>query len=71
MMLTLPVHYRDGGEPCPYGGIQTQDGICPNGCDGAHYHYANDGHPECNESDPDIVEVIAMDVLDGPHQGFF
>lgn len=74
MWLTLPFHYRDSGEPCDYSGHKAVDGICPNGCDGARYHYANDGHPECAESietEPDIVEVIATDILDGPHNGYF
>lgn len=50
----LPIHYRDddpnhgrSGGLCPWSG--TVGLICPFGCAGAREHYANDGHPECEE----------------------
>lgn len=59
-MTTLPIHYLDDdlgprgrgqrGE-CPHSGEATETGRCPRGCDGARYHYANDGHPECEDKD--------------------
>ncbi len=46
---TLPYHYRDDGRWCKYSNCSSRSGACPAGCDGAHEHYANDGHPECDE----------------------
>lgn len=54
--MILPHHYRDDdpahghrGGVCPFGGTSQPSGICPYGCGGAREHYANDGHPECDE----------------------
>ena len=43
---SLPFHYRDSGDPCPWSGHVIP--ICPNGCDHAD-HYSNDGHEACEE----------------------
>lgn len=51
----LPVHYRDDGYAagdkqrglCPHSGTGNMAHGCPNGCEGAREHYANDGHPRC------------------------
>jgi hypothetical protein len=48
---TFPVHFRDGDGPkCEWSGSPCQPGqTCPNGCAGSKEHYANDGHPECDD----------------------
>jgi hypothetical protein len=57
-ILILPVHYRDDdpntrhkGALCPFSGTYAKrsGAYCPLGCSGATEHYANDGHPECEE----------------------
>lgn len=50
-VLTVPDHYTDSGEWCRWSGTQIRDHElrCPVGCDGARHHYANDGHPECED----------------------
>ena len=48
--VALPIHYRDNGELCDYSGTIHANG-CPRGCDGARYHYTNDGHPQCAEEE--------------------
>ena len=55
MSTTFPIHYLDGenkGE-CRFSGSPRTDDSqsCPNGCSGARYHYANDGHPECEDEE--------------------
>lgn len=57
-MTTWPFHYRDTGEPCPWSGVRHRPGVdtCPYGCNGSRFHYANDGHPECDDEDPDRVQ---------------
>lgn len=51
----LPIHHLDddGGQQrgqCPHSGQpRTSTGGCPRGCDGARYHYSNDGHRACAE----------------------
>lgn len=54
--MRLPVHFRDDdpnhghrGELCDFSGTGDMDQGCPRGCNGAKEHYANDGHPECDE----------------------
>ncbi|WP_454793785.1 hypothetical protein [Mycolicibacterium lutetiense] len=54
----LPIHHLDddGGHQrgqCPQSGqSRTSTGGCPRGCDGARYHYTNDGHRQCAERTP-------------------
>lgn len=54
----LPAHHLDdnGGRQrgeCPHSGqARTSNGGCPRGCDGARYHYSNDGHRGCAEKVP-------------------
>lgn len=59
-MLTLPTHYRDDdvpdasgrprlGQLCDHSGTGDMEQGCPRGCSGAREHYANDGHPECED----------------------
>jgi hypothetical protein len=56
----LPVHFRDDdtvdangrlrlGEICDFSGTGNMLHGCPRGCSGATSHYANDGHPWCEE----------------------
>jgi hypothetical protein len=48
---SLPYHYRDNGQECPYGGTVQPDNRCPFGCDHAP-HYGNDGHQACEDVKP-------------------
>ncbi|MEW2484263.1 hypothetical protein AB0876_32225 [Mycobacterium sp. NPDC049093] len=51
----LPIHHLDDDEgqqrgQCPHSGQpRASTGGCPRGCDGARYHYSNDGHRACAE----------------------
>lgn len=48
---TFPYHYRDNDGPvCTWSGsARLGDDACPNGCAGSRSHYANDGHPQCED----------------------
>lgn len=48
----FPVHHRDDGLYCDQSGQPraTPTTPCRYGCGGAHEHYANDGHPECEDT---------------------
>jgi hypothetical protein len=50
-VTTWPHHHRDDGTWCRWSGVEhrTPDTRCPAGCDASREHYANDGHPECDE----------------------
>ena len=54
----LPIHHLDDDRgqqrgQCPHSGqARTDTGGCPRGCDGARYHYSNDGHRDCAERIP-------------------
>lgn len=53
VVTTWPYHYRDDGTWCRWSGVthRTPGQCCHSGCDGSRHHYANDGHPECDEVD--------------------
>lgn len=45
----VPAHISDvTGRFCTGGGLVTATGRCQHGCSHAD-HYANDGHPECED----------------------
>ena len=56
----VPGHIRTAlpaGGFCSREGQLAPGGQCPDGCDHAE-HYANDGHPECDES-RSLAEIVA------------
>lgn len=60
-MSVVPAHTNETtGQFCSGGGLETVGGRCQYGCDHAD-HYANDGHPEC-EDGPEkwVPEAIAQ-----------
>lgn len=65
--MELPIHYRDDevpdlngvlrlGQLCDFSGTGDMQQGCPNGCSSAREHYANDGHPECD--DPEAPDPL-------------
>ncbi|MDD4865573.1 MAG: hypothetical protein PHQ28_00085 [Mycobacterium sp.] len=56
--MPLPTHYRDDdpysrhlGKLCEHSGTGDMSAGCPRGCEGARTHYANDGHPQCDDAE--------------------
>jgi hypothetical protein len=48
-LTRVPAHYNVDGQFCDRGGALAWGGQCPDGCDHAD-HYANDGHPGCEDT---------------------
>lgn len=64
--LALPFHYRDNGQPCDYSNTGDMSKGCFHGCSGARFHYANDGHEECDDAriDNSLYEDYAAPLSD-------
>lgn len=62
-LAMVPAHTRtamphsEQGSFCSCGETMAPNGRCPDGCD-HEAHYANDGHPECDES-RSLAEMVA------------
>lgn len=65
MSSTFPFHYRDDRAETPCESSYTEGWVegrtCPRGCDGSRTHYANDGHPECEEQTSDFLPPMPPD----------